>query len=106
MSTFAPAGLELVVDLDRPTAGQLTNVFRSVDVLWERVTESIEERAGSADLPPTGLRLPRTPLRVQRLRLESPLEVALTAVTSTYAPMAYVLSGLALMERTVRLVMD
>jgi hypothetical protein len=98
--------VELVVGLDRPTAGQIVYLFKSLDTLWEQALGTVESNVESSHLPPAGLRLPRTPIRIQRLRLESPLEVALTAATSTYAPIGYVMAGLAVLERTVRLVMD
>lgn len=47
-----------------------------------------------------------TGLRVERVRLASPLEVVLSTIAGQYAPVAYGLAGILVIEKAMRLVME
>jgi hypothetical protein len=160
--------LTLVVDLGRPSVGDVGEYFVALDGLWDWCTVHLlgapppppasdvqtlaaATMAAQADLSEAtghlleaaalraklnevharlrrlrdeaqglGREEPRQPrqrvrVRTQRqgvglviesMRLASPLEVVLTAATSTYAPIAYSIAAMALFERAVRLLME
>jgi hypothetical protein len=101
--------LTLVVDLGTPSVGDAGGYFIALHHVWVFCVETsgLDQSSppGGEFHPPSSLSEREGMLRVESMRLASPLEAVLTAASSTYAPIAYGVAGMAILERAVRLLM-
>jgi hypothetical protein len=90
----------LEVDLGVPTISNFVSYLTDIEHLY---LSSVHVRAKHA--PP--VMQPETPgLSIRQIHMASPLEAALTAIAGSVTPVAYIMSGLFVMERCMRLLMD
>jgi hypothetical protein len=100
--TKAPS-LLVVADLGRPDIRTVQDYFAAIQKVWENTMTPGVYRYEGAEVPLS--RLTHHSLAVERLTLASPLETIVTAAASQYAPLAYAMAGIVVLERAVRLIM-
>ncbi|MEU5670505.1 hypothetical protein ABZ749_09055 [Micromonospora sp. NPDC047753] len=106
--------LFLVIDLGRPTVRDFYMHFGAINTLWGASFAAYQETANAEawqrlkdELRTANRQDEIVPsLIVDRVRLASPVEAALTSIATSYAPIAYGLAGMAVLERTIRLIME
>ncbi|MFI7592136.1 hypothetical protein [Micromonospora sp. NPDC049359] len=105
-STAAPE-LLLISHLTQDSLSTVQEYFFAVGEIWKwEFREGLLELPSSQKGPQSSSLRGRPELLVRSISLNSPLEVALTTAATNYAPLAYGMAGLAMLERVVRLIME